>query len=104
MTSFINYCTNAQFIDYCENGQLETALRGFIRERHGQNVIIRFGNVCKLSFPHADEVRMTFNEDFDCDLASASFCGIKRFNRQKIEFLARWFAGECAEVVSKEIA
>ena len=104
MTTFINYCTNIQFIDYCENGQLETALRGFIREHHGQDVIVRFGTVCKLSFPSTDAVRMRFNEAFDCDIASATFTDIRRFNRQKIEHLARWFARECAEVISNEMA
>ena len=104
MTTFINYCTSIQFIDYCENGQLETALRDFIREHHGQDVIVRFGTVCKLSFPSADAVRMRFNESFDCDWSSATFSGIRRFNRQKIEYLAGWFARECAEVISRETA
>ena len=104
MTTFINYCTNIQFIDYCENGQLETAIRDLIREHHGQNVIVRFGTVCRLSFPHADAVRMIFNESFDCNITSATFSGIRRFNRQKIEYLARWFTRECAGVISNEMA
>ena len=104
MTTFINYCTNIQLIDFCENGQLETALRGFIREHHGRDVIIRFGTVCRLSFPNADAVRICFNESFNCDFTSATFSGIRRFNRQKIEYLARWFARECSKVVSRETA
>lgn len=103
MTTLINYCTNIQLIDYCENGQLETALRGFIGEHHGQDVIVRFGTICKLSFPSADAVRMTFNESFDCNFTSATFSEIKRFNRQKIGYLAGWFARECAEVISNEM-
>lgn len=102
MTRIINYCDNAQLLGYCENGHLETAFREFIREYHGKDVIIRFGSICRLSFPDADEVRLILDSG-DGDCLKLTFMSIRRFNRQKIEHLARMFAKECGDFIADEL-
>lgn len=103
MTNRINYCTTSQLADYCENGQLEIALRGFIREYHGRKDIrVTFGDVCTLRFPGKGKVRMDFSERYEAIYTRLTYFDIKRFNRQKIESLARRFANDCGEVFSEE--